>query len=149
MALMLFLLSVGVFSVLGVGNEGVPWAWSEPGAAQVETVDPGIERGVVLLPLGGLVTASFRRAGGVVSSSTPEAAAAGVSILEARGGSADHLLELERRGYSIVRPLSSLHKGDLNPFFGGVHAIALEKGCWQGAADPRRDGTVGFVEGAR
>jgi gamma-glutamyltranspeptidase/glutathione hydrolase len=63
-------------------------------------------------------------------------------FMEARGVPAAHLLELERRGYSIVRPLSSLHKGDLNPFFGGVHAVAWEGREWTGAADPRRDGAV-------
>ncbi len=30
-----------------------------------------------------------------------------------------------------------------NAYFGGVHAIAREDGKWVGAADPRRDGTVG------
>ena len=53
------------------------------------------------------------------------------------------LLKLELRGYSVVRPLTTLFKEDLNPFFGGVHAVALENGVWDGAADPRRDGTVG------
>ena len=28
----------------------------------------------------------------------------------------------------------------LNPYFGGVHAIAKENGIWSGVADPRRDG---------
>jgi gamma-glutamyltranspeptidase/glutathione hydrolase len=66
-------------------------------------------------------------------------------FMEARGVPASHLLELEKRGYSIVRPLSSLHKGDLNPFVGGVHAVAWEGREWEGAADPRRDGAVGHA----
>jgi len=32
--------------------------------------------------------------------------------------------------------------GHLDPYFGGVHAVALEGGTWTGAADPRRDGVV-------
>lgn len=65
-------------------------------------------------------------------------------FLEARGRtvSAATLLALELRGYGIMRPLSSLYTGDLNPYFGGVHAVAREHGAWQGAADPRRDGAV-------
>jgi len=55
------------------------------------------------------------------------------------------LLELEQRGYNIVRPLSSLYKGDLNPYFGGVHAVAREESGWLGASDPRRDGAVGYA----
>jgi gamma-glutamyltranspeptidase/glutathione hydrolase len=55
------------------------------------------------------------------------------------------LLKMERRGYDIVRPLSSLYRGNLNPYFGGVHAVALEAAGWRGAADPRRDGTVGYA----
>jgi len=53
------------------------------------------------------------------------------------------LLQLELRGYNIVRPLSSLFRENLNPYFGGVHAVARENGRWHGAADPRRDGRVG------
>jgi gamma-glutamyltranspeptidase/glutathione hydrolase len=33
----------------------------------------------------------------------------------------------------------------LNSYFGGVHAIALQKGKWVGSADPRRDGTAGYT----
>jgi gamma-glutamyltranspeptidase len=35
-----------------------------------------------------------------------------------------------------------LFAGDLNPYFGGVHAVARENGEWRGSADPRRDGAV-------
>ena len=55
------------------------------------------------------------------------------------------LLKMERRGYNIVRPLSSLYQGNLNPYFGGVHAVAKDPSGWRGAADPRRDGTVGYA----
>jgi gamma-glutamyltranspeptidase/glutathione hydrolase len=55
------------------------------------------------------------------------------------------LLKMERRGYNIVRPLSSLYQGNLNPYFGGVHAVARESSGWRGGADPRRDGTVGYA----
>ncbi|NJN42678.1 MAG: hypothetical protein HC811_11035 [Flammeovirgaceae bacterium] len=36
-----------------------------------------------------------------------------------------------------------LHDG-VNAYFGGVHAIAWQNGQWVGAADPRRDGKVGY-----
>ena len=35
----------------------------------------------------------------------------------------------------------NINKG-LNPYYGGVHAIAKENGNWIGVADPRRDGKV-------
>jgi gamma-glutamyltranspeptidase/glutathione hydrolase len=54
----------------------------------------------------------------------------------------DTILALEQSGYTVHLPLSSLFSGDRNPYFGGVHAIALEKGRWRGAADLRRDGEV-------
>jgi gamma-glutamyltranspeptidase/glutathione hydrolase len=53
---------------------------------------------------------------------------------------------LEGLGFSTYQPLSSLFTGQLNPYFGGVHAIAFENGEWKGAADPRRDGKVIFAE---
>ena len=31
-------------------------------------------------------------------------------------------------------------EGYLDPYFGGIHAIAKEEGRWIGSADPRRDG---------
>jgi gamma-glutamyltranspeptidase/glutathione hydrolase len=50
---------------------------------------------------------------------------------------------LERRGFSVSVPLSSLYRKNVNPYFGGVHAVALtEDGIWHGAADPRRDGSA-------
>jgi len=33
-----------------------------------------------------------------------------------------------------------INENNLNPYFGGIHAIAKEDGNWQGVADPRRDG---------
>lgn len=41
-----------------------------------------------------------------------------------------------------------VHDG-LNPYYGGVHAIAKEESTWIGAADPRRDGMAIRVEGDR
>ncbi len=65
-------------------------------------------------------------------------------FLEGRGGRipAAQLLKLELRGYNVLRPLTSLYRGNLNPYFGGVHAVAKEKTGWEGGADPRRDGVV-------
>ncbi|THB81635.1 MAG: hypothetical protein D3926_01110 [Desulfobacteraceae bacterium] len=54
------------------------------------------------------------------------------------------LLALEKRGYTLYQPLSSLFTKVLNPYFGGVHAIAYENSIWKGAADARRDGCVAY-----
>jgi gamma-glutamyltranspeptidase/glutathione hydrolase len=63
-------------------------------------------------------------------------------LLETRPEDPAVILGLERLGYPVHQPLSSLFSGELNPYFGGVHAVALEDGQWRGAADPRRDGVT-------
>jgi gamma-glutamyltranspeptidase/glutathione hydrolase len=63
-------------------------------------------------------------------------------LVEAEPGRASGLVQLEERGYTVYRPVTSLHAAGLNPYFGGVHAVAREEGEWAGAADPRRDGAV-------
>jgi gamma-glutamyltranspeptidase/glutathione hydrolase len=45
-------------------------------------------------------------------------------------GLADH-------GFSLRRPAYGVSDGQLDPYFGGIHALALEQGSWTGAADPR------------
>ena len=47
-------------------------------------------------------------------------------------------------GFTIETPPSDIIINDLNPYFGGVHAVAFENNRWTGAADPRRDGTAGY-----
>lgn len=66
-------------------------------------------------------------------------------MLERKPEATTSLLALERRGYVLYQPLSSLFAGELNPYFGGVHAAAREDGELRGAADPRRDGAVAYV----
>jgi gamma-glutamyltranspeptidase/glutathione hydrolase len=66
-------------------------------------------------------------------------------LLEKRPCDENVLLALEEAGYTVHLPLSSLFAGSLNPYFGGVHALAKEKGGWCGAADPRRDGAVEYA----
>ncbi len=56
---------------------------------------------------------------------------------------ADLLEALAKSGYQLRRPYYGVARGSLDPYFGGVHAIAFENGAWAGAADPRRDGAVG------
>lgn len=63
-------------------------------------------------------------------------------LLETRPEERQALIGLEHRGYTVYQPLTSLFSGERNPYFGGVHAVALEEGVWRGAADPRRDGAV-------
>ncbi|MDX1555184.1 MAG: gamma-glutamyltransferase, partial [Xanthomonadales bacterium] len=55
------------------------------------------------------------------------------------------LAGLGARGLTLRRPAYGVSDGQLDPYFGGVHALAFENGSWTGAADPRRDGTVGFA----
>lgn len=49
------------------------------------------------------------------------------------------------RGLTLVRPTYGVSDSQLDPYFGGVHALAFEQGSWTGSADPRRDGRVGFA----
>lgn len=52
--------------------------------------------------------------------------------------------DLEQRfGLRHQQPSDDLASGGRNPYFGGVHAVAWEGGRWVGAADPRRDGSIG------
>lgn len=52
------------------------------------------------------------------------------------------LNEIRSKGYKIVFPSYDLTKNGLNAYFGGVHAIEFKDNTWNGAADPRRDGSV-------
>jgi gamma-glutamyltranspeptidase/glutathione hydrolase len=47
-------------------------------------------------------------------------------------------------GFVFNQPPSEIIIKGLNPYFGGINSIAFENGEWRGAADPRRDGTVGY-----
>jgi gamma-glutamyltranspeptidase/glutathione hydrolase len=47
-------------------------------------------------------------------------------------------------GFVFNQPPSEIIIKGLNPYFGGINAIAFENGEWKGAADPRRDGTAGY-----
>lgn len=53
------------------------------------------------------------------------------------------LRALETAGFRFVAPPDDLVLAGRNAYFGGVHAVAFENGAWEGAADLRRDGTVG------
>ncbi len=52
---------------------------------------------------------------------------------------------LEQAGFVLVAPRADGAPGALNPYYGGVHAVAFERGQWIGAADPRRDGVVRYT----
>jgi gamma-glutamyltranspeptidase/glutathione hydrolase len=45
-------------------------------------------------------------------------------------------------GFTVQEAPTVLALTGINPYFGGVHALAREGGAWCGAADPRRDGVV-------
>jgi gamma-glutamyltranspeptidase/glutathione hydrolase len=57
----------------------------------------------------------------------------------------DLMAGMARRGLTLVRPTYGVSDSQLDPYFGGVHALAFEQGSWTGTADPRRDGRVGFA----
>lgn len=52
---------------------------------------------------------------------------------------------MAERGMTLKRPAYGVSESQYDPYFGGVHAVAFENGQWTGAADPRRDGTVGVA----
>ena len=59
--------------------------------------------------------------------------------------SPEFLAGLAGRDFTLVRPTFGVADSQLDPYFGGVHALAFEQGSWTGSADPRRDGRVGFA----
>jgi gamma-glutamyltranspeptidase/glutathione hydrolase len=57
----------------------------------------------------------------------------------------DLLAGLAEQAFRLRRPTYGVSDSQLDPYFGGIHALAFEQGSWTGAADPRRDGRVGFA----
>jgi gamma-glutamyltranspeptidase/glutathione hydrolase len=55
------------------------------------------------------------------------------------------LTSLGAMDLDLIRPVFGVSDNHLDPYFGGVHGLAVEDGRWQGAADPRRDGLVVFA----
>ena len=49
------------------------------------------------------------------------------------------------RGLRLMRPKYGVSDSHLDPYFGGIHALALEADGWTGSADPRRDGVTGIA----
>jgi gamma-glutamyltranspeptidase/glutathione hydrolase len=52
---------------------------------------------------------------------------------------------MAERGLRLMRPRYGVSDSHHDAYFGGIHALALQQGAWTGAADPRRDGTVGIA----
>lgn len=67
-----------------------------------------------------------------------------VVYLESASFSEQEISILEKTGFKFGTPPSDIIINDLNPYFGGIHVVAYEDGYWQGTADPRRDGAVGY-----
>jgi len=55
------------------------------------------------------------------------------------------LIDLSKAGFRLRKPMTGTANGQLDPYFGGVHAIARQDGHWVGAADPRRDGMAVYA----
>jgi len=55
------------------------------------------------------------------------------------------LAGMAARGFRLLRPAYGVSDSQLDPYFGGVHALAFERGGWTGGADPRRDGLTGMA----
>jgi gamma-glutamyltranspeptidase/glutathione hydrolase len=64
--------------------------------------------------------------------------------LEATSYSDQVISILEETGFKFESPPSEIIINNLNPYFGGINAVAFENDNWKGAADPRRDGAVGY-----
>ncbi len=56
----------------------------------------------------------------------------------------NELSTLKELGFRFESPPSEIIINNLNPYFGGINTVALENDEWKGAADPRRDGGVGY-----
>ncbi len=67
------------------------------------------------------------------------------AYVEGESLSARLMGDMSQRGMRLVRPTYGVSDSQLDPYFGGVHALAREQGVWTGSADPRRDGLVGFA----
>ena len=59
------------------------------------------------------------------------------------------LTGMGKRGLTLARPAYGVSDGHLDPYFGGIHALARENGRWIGVADPRRDGEVAAAGAAK
>jgi len=68
-----------------------------------------------------------------------------IIYLESNDMSETQKNNLINSGFSFEQPPSEIILNGLNPYFGGINAIAFENGEWKGAADPRRDGAVGYT----
>jgi gamma-glutamyltranspeptidase/glutathione hydrolase len=67
------------------------------------------------------------------------------AYLEQRDAPPDLLRAMGQDGFRLRRQTFGLVDNGLDPYFGGVHAVAREGAGWRGAADPRRDGAVGYA----
>jgi gamma-glutamyltranspeptidase/glutathione hydrolase len=66
-----------------------------------------------------------------------------IIYVELNNFSVEEIKKVKNLGFKIESPPSEIIINNLNPYFGGIHAVALENNKWNGAADPRRDGAVG------
>ncbi len=67
-----------------------------------------------------------------------------VIYLESNDYSGEEISSVKDAGFRFDSAPSEIIINNLNPYFGGVHAVAYENNQWKGAADPRRDGAVGY-----
>lgn len=67
------------------------------------------------------------------------------TYLESNDFFKEEIANLEEAGFIFAAPPSEIIVNELNPYFGGINAVAYEDNEWRGAADPRRDGSVGYT----
>jgi gamma-glutamyltranspeptidase/glutathione hydrolase len=145
-----------------IGNPGHPYAM-HPGAMPYSSMSPTIlaKKGQPLMGLGSPGSARIISAIVQVVHLWVDA---GFDIEEAVAAGRIHVIPdkklyfesnqisdsvytaFKQRGYTIKKARSTVSVNHLNPYFGGVHAVARENGRWRGAADPRRDGAVTFAK---
>jgi gamma-glutamyltranspeptidase/glutathione hydrolase len=67
-----------------------------------------------------------------------------IIFIESKSFTGDEISSVIDAGFLIESPPSEIMINNLNPYFGGVHAVAYENSKWKAAADPRRDGATGY-----
>ena len=67
-----------------------------------------------------------------------------IFYLESSSFSNKEISILREAGFEFDTPPSDILINNLNPYFGGIHAVAFEDDRWKGATDPRRDGAVDY-----
>ena len=67
-----------------------------------------------------------------------------IIYMESNEVNQQEIATLKGVGFKFESPPSKILISRLNPYFGGINAVAFENDEWKGTADPRRDGATGY-----